>query len=114
MPPLTDSKCHWVLSGQNFDSDRARAVLASHASDPAPISTTIRKCASEFKKTHQVSGHRFYSVRVLYLTDYLLQDTWHKDQQMFDEDQLQSLSSMLVGTSYCRLSCYLVTHEMLT
>ncbi|KAF8971500.1 armadillo-type protein [Flammula alnicola] len=52
-------------------------VLAPHAADPPPISTTIRKCASEFKK-----------------------DTWHKDQLLFDEDQLQSLSSMLVGTSY--------------
>jgi len=61
MPPLTD-------------------VLAPHASDPPPISTTIRKCASEFKKTHQ--------------------DTWHTDQQAFDEDQLQSLSNMLIGTSY--------------
>lgn len=61
MPPLTD-------------------VLATHATDPAPISTTIRKCASEFKKTHQ--------------------DTWHKDQHAFDEDQLQNLSTMLVGTSY--------------
>ncbi|KAF5377581.1 hypothetical protein D9615_005140 [Tricholomella constricta] len=56
-------------------------VLAPHATDPPPISTTIRKCASEFKKTHQ--------------------DTWHKDQYMFNEDQLQSLSTMLVGTSYC-------------
>ncbi|TFK76811.1 hypothetical protein BDN72DRAFT_829977 [Pluteus cervinus] len=55
-------------------------VLAPHATDPPPISTTIRKCASEFKKTHQ--------------------DTWHKDQLMFNEDQLQSLSTMLVGTSY--------------
>ncbi|KAF9056661.1 hypothetical protein BJ165DRAFT_1362353 [Panaeolus papilionaceus] len=55
-------------------------VLAPHATDPPPISTTIRKCASEFKKTHQ--------------------DTWHKDQLLFDEDQLQSLSNMLVGTSY--------------
>ncbi|KAJ8084329.1 Proteasome activator BLM10 [Marasmius tenuissimus] len=61
MPPLTE-------------------VLAVHATDPPPISTTIRKCASEFKKTHQ--------------------DTWHKDQQAFDEDQLQNLSTMLVGTSY--------------
>ncbi|KAF7784715.1 hypothetical protein Agabi119p4_880 [Agaricus bisporus var. burnettii] len=61
MPPLTE-------------------VLAAHATDPPPISTTIRKCASEFKKTHQ--------------------DTWHKDQLLFDEDQLQNLSSMLVGTSY--------------
>ncbi|EIN13635.1 hypothetical protein PUNSTDRAFT_94829 [Punctularia strigosozonata HHB-11173 SS5] len=61
MPPLTD-------------------VLAAHATDPPPISTTIRKCASEFKKTHQ--------------------DTWHKDQQAFNEEQLQNLSTMLVGTSY--------------
>ncbi|KAJ7129977.1 hypothetical protein C8R43DRAFT_1025251 [Mycena crocata] len=55
-------------------------VLAAHATDPPPISTTIRNCASEFKKTHQ--------------------DTWHKDQLLFDEDQLQGLSTMLVGTSY--------------
>ncbi|KAG9314593.1 hypothetical protein JVU11DRAFT_5396 [Chiua virens] len=61
MPPLTE-------------------VLARHATDPPPISTTIRHCASEFKKTHQ--------------------DTWHKDQLSFDEEQLQSLSTMLVGTSY--------------
>lgn len=61
MPPLTD-------------------ILASHATDPIPVSTTIRKCASEFKKTHQ--------------------DTWHKDQHAFDEDQSQNLSTMLVGTSY--------------
>ncbi|KIK95621.1 hypothetical protein PAXRUDRAFT_826811 [Paxillus rubicundulus Ve08.2h10] len=61
MPPLTE-------------------VLARHATDPPPISTTIRHCASEFKKTHQ--------------------ETWHKDQLLFDEDQLQSLSTMLVGTSY--------------
>ncbi|KAI0343973.1 ARM repeat-containing protein [Trametopsis cervina] len=61
MPPLTE-------------------ILAAHATDPIPVSTTIRKCASEFKKTHQ--------------------DTWHKDQLAFDEDQLQSLSTMLVGTSY--------------
>ncbi|THV06075.1 hypothetical protein K435DRAFT_712109 [Dendrothele bispora CBS 962.96] len=55
-------------------------VLAAHVTDPVPISTTIRKCASDFKKTHQ--------------------DTWHTDQKAFDEDQLQSLSTMLVGTSY--------------
>jgi len=61
MPPLTD-------------------ILALHATDPPPISTTIRKTASEFKKTHQ--------------------DTWHRDQLAFDEDQLQNLSTMLVGTSY--------------
>ncbi|KAJ7630604.1 hypothetical protein FB45DRAFT_746590 [Roridomyces roridus] len=62
-------------------------VLAAHASDPPPISTTIRNCASEFKKTHQ--------------------DTWHKDQLLFDEEQLQSLSTMLVGTSYCKLFAFM-------
>ncbi|KAF8559342.1 hypothetical protein OG21DRAFT_1402974 [Imleria badia] len=63
MPPLTE-------------------VLAQHATDPPPISTTIRHCASEFKKVRS--------------------DTWHKDQSSFDEEQLQSLSTMLVGTSYCK------------
>lgn len=34
-------------------------VLAMHATDPAPISTTIRKCASEFKKVGFMScSHR--------------------------------------------------------
>ncbi|KAG1757297.1 hypothetical protein EDB19DRAFT_1924203 [Suillus lakei] len=33
-------------------------VLARHATDPPPISTTIRHCASEFKKTHQVNCFR--------------------------------------------------------
>ncbi|KDQ54780.1 hypothetical protein JAAARDRAFT_134622 [Jaapia argillacea MUCL 33604] len=61
MPPLTE-------------------VLALHATDPPPISTTIRKCASELIRSV---------------------DTWHKDQQAFNEDQLQDLSTMLVGTSYC-------------
>ncbi|VDB99350.1 unnamed protein product [Peniophora sp. CBMAI 1063] len=61
MPPLTD-------------------VLAAHATDPPPISTTIRKTASEFKKTHQ--------------------DTWFHDQLAFTEDEQQNLSTMLVGTSY--------------
>jgi proteasome activator subunit 4 len=85
MPPLTDSAypariCRgWMLTATH-------TVLATHATDPPPISTTIRKCASEFKKTHQ--------------------DTWHKDQAAFDEDQLQNLSTMLVGTSYCA-SCFL-------
>jgi len=32
---------------------------------------------------------------------YCQQDTWVKDQLLFDEDQLQNLSTMLVGTSYC-------------
>jgi hypothetical protein len=35
------------------------------------------------------------------LTLFFHQDTWHRDQLAFDEDQLQNLSTMLVGTSYC-------------
>ncbi|KAF8587289.1 ARM repeat-containing protein [Ramaria rubella] len=55
-------------------------VLAPHATDPPPIAQTIRRCASDFKKTHQ--------------------DMWHIDQYQFNEDQLQALSTMLSGNSY--------------
>ncbi|KAJ7597613.1 hypothetical protein C8J56DRAFT_1001469 [Mycena floridula] len=58
-------------------------VLAEHTYDPIPISTTVRKCASNFKKTHQ--------------------DTWHEDSKRFDEDQLAALSTLLTGSSYCEL-----------
>lgn len=56
-------------------------VLAEHTYDPVPISTTVRKCAQNFKKTHQ--------------------DTWHEDSTKFDEEQLSSLSTLLTGSSYC-------------
>ncbi|KAI0067819.1 hypothetical protein BV25DRAFT_1794335 [Artomyces pyxidatus] len=56
-------------------------VLAEHTYDPIPISTTVRKCASNFKKTHQ--------------------DTWHEDSKRFTEDQLAALSTLLTGSSYC-------------
>lgn len=46
-----------------------------------PISTTVRKCASNFKRTHQ--------------------DTWHEDSKRFNEDQLAALSTLLTGSSYC-------------
>ncbi|KAJ3576138.1 hypothetical protein NP233_g640 [Leucocoprinus birnbaumii] len=55
-------------------------VLAEHTYDPIPISTTVRKCASNFKRTHQ--------------------DTWHEDSKRFDEDQLAALSTLLSGSSY--------------
>jgi hypothetical protein len=70
-------------------------VLAEHAYDPIPISTTIRKCASNFKRTQQ--------------------DTWHEDSKRFNEVQLSNLATLLAGTSYCesrirpRLSQTLVT-----
>ncbi|EJD04282.1 uncharacterized protein FOMMEDRAFT_167503 [Fomitiporia mediterranea MF3/22] len=82
MPPLTEGEEVWCCRrlGTSTDIVSDFKVLAPHASDPPPISTAIRKTASEFKKTHQ--------------------DTWHVDQHAFNEDQLQDLSSMLVGTSY--------------
>lgn len=55
-------------------------VLANHSTDPAPVSTTIRKCASEFKKTHQ--------------------DTWAKDAASFSASQISDLHTILAGTSY--------------
>jgi len=55
-------------------------VLAEHTYDPVPISTTVRKCAQNFKKTHL--------------------DTWHEDSTKFNEDQLSSLSTLLTGSSY--------------
>ncbi|KAI0274846.1 hypothetical protein BC834DRAFT_814888 [Gloeopeniophorella convolvens] len=59
-------------------------VLAEHTYDPIPISTTVQKCASNFKKTHQ--------------------DTWHEDSKRFTEDQLVALSTLLTGSSYCELA----------
>ncbi|PCH33392.1 ARM repeat-containing protein [Wolfiporia cocos MD-104 SS10] len=55
-------------------------VLAEHTYDPIPISTTVRKCASDFKKTHQ--------------------DTWHEDSKRFTDAQLAALSTLLTGSSY--------------
>ncbi|OBZ79723.1 Proteasome activator complex subunit 4 [Grifola frondosa] len=55
-------------------------VLAEHTYDPMPVSTTVRKCASNFRKTHQ--------------------DTWHEDSKRFTEDQLAALSTLLTGSSY--------------
>ncbi|KAI0768547.1 hypothetical protein BD413DRAFT_614418 [Trametes elegans] len=56
-------------------------VLAEHTYDPIPVSTTVRKCASMFRKTHQ--------------------DTWHEDSKKFTEEQLAALSALLSGSSYC-------------
>ncbi|KAF8998336.1 hypothetical protein BDZ89DRAFT_1105652 [Hymenopellis radicata] len=49
-----------------------------------PIATTVRKCASNFKRTHQ--------------------DTWHEDSKRFTDDQLSSLSTLITGSSYCAAS----------
>jgi len=55
-------------------------VLAEHVYDPLPIAATVRKCASNFRKSHI--------------------DTWQEDVSRFDEEQLATLSTMLSGNSY--------------
>nr|GAT49743.1 membrane protein [Mycena chlorophos] len=55
-------------------------VLAEHTYDPAPISTSVRKTARNFSRTHR--------------------DTWHEDSARFNEDQLAALSTLLTGSSY--------------
>jgi proteasome activator subunit 4 len=64
------------------------AVLAEHTYDPAPIASTVRRCAAGFRKTHQ--------------------DTWHEDAKRFDEGQLAALSTLLTGSSYCECQVELV------
>ena len=59
-------------------------ILAEHTYDPLPVPSTVRKCASAFKKTHQ--------------------DTWHEDSKRFSEEQLSALSTLLTGSSYCTFS----------
>lgn len=55
-------------------------VMLEHVHDPIPISSTIHRCASDFRKTHQ--------------------DTWHEDSRRFNEEQLGALSTLLTGSSY--------------
>ena len=55
-------------------------ILAEHIYDPLPVAATVRKCASDFKKSHT--------------------DTWHEDITRFNEEQLSTLSTMLSGNSY--------------
>ncbi|KAF9785996.1 hypothetical protein BJ322DRAFT_1005050 [Thelephora terrestris] len=71
---------------EKFMPELLTNVLAEHTYDPAPISTTVRKCASNFKKTHQ--------------------DTWHEDSKRFTEEQLSALSTLLTGSSYCEINSW--------
>lgn len=74
---LVDSYPYTV---EKFMPELLTNVLAEHTYDPVPISTTVRRCASNFKKTHQ--------------------DTWHEDSKRFTDDQLAALSTLLTGSSY--------------
>jgi len=94
---LVDSYPYTV---EKWMPDLLTNILAEHTYDPVscavyvgkssyeqrfqiPISTTVRRCASNFKKTHQ--------------------DTWHEDFKRFNDDQLAALSTLLTGSSYCTL-----------
>ncbi|KAJ7102239.1 hypothetical protein B0H15DRAFT_813790 [Mycena belliarum] len=74
---LVDSVPYTV---EKWTPDLLANILAEHAYDPAPISTTVRKCARNFSRTHR--------------------DTWHEDSARFNEDQLAALSTLLTGSSY--------------
>ncbi|KAF5337122.1 hypothetical protein D9611_003196 [Ephemerocybe angulata] len=74
---LVDSYPYTV---EKWMPDLLTTVLAEHTYDPIPISTTVRKCASNFKRTHQ--------------------DTWHEDSKRFTDHQLAALSTLLTGSSY--------------
>jgi len=75
-----------VLAEHTYDpvSDSvssAQHVIMTRPRFQVPISTSVRKCASNFKKTHQ--------------------DTWQEDSKRFNEEQLAALSTLLTGSSYC-------------
>ncbi|EST07615.1 Protein of unknown function DUF3437 [Kalmanozyma brasiliensis GHG001] len=53
-------------------------TVAQHTDDPVPISTTVRKCAADFKRTHQ--------------------DTWSEDAKKFG-DRLGEVNDFTLGRS---------------
>ena len=54
--------------------------LGRHAASPVPISTAVRACLADFKRSHQ--------------------DSWTEDQKVFSDEQLMSLNDLLMGSSY--------------
>lgn len=104
-------------------------VLAEHTYDPVslgqtyqdhlltdrakiPISTSVRKCASNFKKTYVPY---LVSYGLLYIPLFIRhQDTWHEDSKRFDDDQLAALSTLLTGSSYCESLAFLFAYHLST
>ena len=54
--------------------------LSNHLHDPQPISGTIKRTLSDFRRTHH--------------------DSWHEDKQKFTSDELAILTDLLVSPSY--------------
>jgi len=76
--------------------------LSKYATDPSPISNTLRTFGAEFQKTHQV-WEGFSAVFLSKRADGICfaQDNWHADAKLFNEDQTLALSTIVSGTSYC-------------
>jgi proteasome activator subunit 4 len=55
-------------------------TLAKHVSDPSPIQEAIRSTFRDFKRTHQ--------------------DSWEHDKKIFKEDELYTISDLLISPSY--------------
>ncbi|PVG02608.1 hypothetical protein CPB86DRAFT_822639 [Serendipita vermifera] len=55
-------------------------ILSKYATEPTPISNSIRSFGQEFQQNHQ--------------------DNWHADSKLFNEDQTLALSTIVSGTSY--------------
>lgn len=55
-------------------------VFTMHATSPVPISTAVKACLADFKRSHT--------------------DSWAEDQKRFTEDQQLSLTDLLSGSSY--------------
>ncbi|CAF1048161.1 unnamed protein product [Adineta steineri] len=58
----------------------ALMILCEHSHDPDLIRKSIKKCLSEFRRTHH--------------------DSWHEHRQQFTEDQLAILADVLISHSY--------------
>ncbi|GFN96547.1 proteasome activator complex subunit 4 [Plakobranchus ocellatus] len=54
--------------------------LSVHVNDPQPIGTTVTKTLSDFRRTHH--------------------DNWHDHKRMFTDDQLITLTEVLVSPNY--------------
>jgi proteasome activator subunit 4 len=52
-------------------------TVVQHTDDPVPISTTVRRCAADFKRTHQ--------------------DGWAQQSLKFTEEQLQEVNDFTLG-----------------
>lgn len=76
--------------------------LSKYATDPSPISNTLRAFGAEFQKTHQAWESSFGGVDTRADGIYFAQDNWHADAKLFNEDQTLALSTIVSGTSYCK------------